>query len=77
MSKDGAGTRTVLFVSCVSALYGAERSLLETINVMSPAWRPWFAVPAKGPYSAALDVANYPYDVTPVPWGSRHGRKRF
>jgi L-malate glycosyltransferase len=40
---------------------------------MSPAWTPWFVVPAKGAYSAALEDANYPYDVMPVP----HGGRRF
>jgi glycosyltransferase involved in cell wall biosynthesis len=73
MSKIEVAPRTFLFVSSVSALYGAERSLLEIINVMSPAWRPWFVVPAKGTFSAALDKANYPYDVIPVP----HGGRRF
>src|SRR5207248_1648845 len=71
MSKHGAGGRRILFVSNVSALYGAERSLLEFINVMSPACLPWFVVPATGPYSAALEEANYPYDVTRVPDGGR------
>ena len=35
MKKDGTGAKTILFVSCVSTLYGGERSLLEVINVMS------------------------------------------
>jgi glycosyltransferase involved in cell wall biosynthesis len=69
MTKDGSTAKTILFVSSVPILYGAERSLLEIIDVMSPAWRPWFVVPAKGPYSAALDEANYPYDVIPMPRG--------
>ena len=66
-----------MFVSCASTLYGGERSLLETINVISPGWRPRFVVPEKGPYSDALDEANYPYDVSPVPFGPYQGRKRF
>ena len=58
MTKGGSDAKTVLFVSSVSALYGAERSLLEIVDVMGPAWRPWFVVPVKGRYSAALDDAN-------------------
>jgi glycosyltransferase involved in cell wall biosynthesis len=71
MKEDGTGAKTILFVSDASVLWGAERSLLETINVMSPAWRPWFVLPAKGHYSAALHEANYPFDVIPVPDGGR------
>jgi glycosyltransferase involved in cell wall biosynthesis len=67
MSSEGAAGKTILFVSCTSTLYGGERSLLEIVNVMSPAWRPWFVVPEKGLYSGALDAAKYPYDVTLVP----------
>jgi glycosyltransferase involved in cell wall biosynthesis len=66
MSRD-AGAKTILFVSCASTLYGGERSLLDIVNVMSPAWRPWFVVPEIGLYSVALDEAKYRYDVTPVP----------
>jgi glycosyltransferase involved in cell wall biosynthesis len=64
-------------VSNASALYGGERSLLEIVNVMGPAWRPVFVVPQKGPYSAALDEANYPYEVVPVPHGPQYSRRWF
>jgi glycosyltransferase involved in cell wall biosynthesis len=64
-------------VSSVSALYGAERSLLEIVDVMSAAWRPFFVVPEKGRYSAALDDANHPYDVIPVPLGPQYSRRRW
>jgi len=71
MSKDAA-LKAILFESCSSTLYGAERSLLAVVEAMSPTWKPHFVVPKTGTYSDALKEANLPYDVV-VP----HYRLRF
>ncbi len=67
MSDERPDARTIVFVNFAAALYGAERSLLEIVNVLSPSWKPRFVVPAEGPYSTALECAKYPFDVASVP----------
>ena len=50
-------------MSAFGDLYGAERSLLEVVDVLSPVWKPRFVIPSTGPFSAALECAKYPFDV--------------
>src|ERR1700730_4042985 len=63
MTPNLARTRSVLLVSAFGDLYGAERSLLEIVDVLSPVWKPRFVIPSRGPFSAALECAKYPFDV--------------
>lgn len=48
MNGDRTAARTILFVSNSPAFYGAERSLLEIVDVLSASWKPRFVVPAPG-----------------------------
>jgi glycosyltransferase involved in cell wall biosynthesis len=66
-NEDRSFVRSILFVSCVADLYGAERSLLEIVSELSPSWKAHFILTARGRYSSALECAKFHFDVVHVP----------
>jgi glycosyltransferase involved in cell wall biosynthesis len=65
-----ANCKNILFVSTIGDLYGGERSLLEVVKQMSPAWRPRFVIPGPGRFMGALEDAGYSFDVLTLHHGT-------
>jgi glycosyltransferase involved in cell wall biosynthesis len=68
--------KRILFVSTVADLYGGERSLLDVVQHLSPAWQPRFVVPGPGRFEQALRECGHAVDEIAVPMGIGRGELR-
>ncbi len=73
MTRHTGQPKRILLVSTVADLYGGERSLLDVVQHLSPAWQPRFVVPGPGRFEQALRERGYAVDELVVPWGIGRG----
>ena len=76
MTQHTGQPKRILFVSTVADLYGGERSLLDVVHHMSPAWQPRFVVPGPGRFEQVLRERGYAVDEFAVPLGIGRGQLR-
>jgi glycosyltransferase involved in cell wall biosynthesis len=68
--------KRILFISTVADLYGGERSLLDIVDHLSPAWEPRFVVPGPGRFEQLLRERGYAVDECIIPGGVGRGELR-
>jgi glycosyltransferase involved in cell wall biosynthesis len=73
VTRHAGQPKRILFVSTVADLYGGERSLLDVVQHMSPAWQPRFVVPGPGRFEQALRERGYAVDELVIPPGIGRG----
>ena len=62
-----AGMKTVMFVNHVSALGGAEKSMLELVSSLDDSkWRPVVVLPGPGPLASRLSELGVPLEYAPM-----------
>ncbi|HEY8107030.1 MAG TPA: glycosyltransferase family 4 protein, partial [Gemmatimonadales bacterium] len=76
MTQPAGQPKRILFISTVADLYGGERSLLDVVDHMSPAWEPRFVVPGPGRFEQQLRERGYAVDECIVPRGMGRGELR-
>jgi glycosyltransferase involved in cell wall biosynthesis len=68
--------KRILFISTVADLYGGERSLLDIVEHLSPAWEPRFVVPGPGRFEQLLRERGHAVDECIIPGGIGRGELR-
>ncbi len=76
MTQPAGQPNRILFISTVADLYGGERSLLDVVDHMSPAWQPRFVVPGPGRLEQQLRERGYAVEECLVPQGIGRGELR-